>query len=578
MIKNDELKALEDIVGPQWVSDDQCTKDAYSIYYNSSAMNEDGSLWAPQPAAVVLPKTTQEVSDVTKFCNKQDYKIKPFSTGWIATSAAGTTKTILLDLKRMDKIIDIDVKNQIAVIEPYVKAVSLQTELWKVGLDVHMVSAGANHSTLASTVAGWGYGFTGASMGHQARNMLGVEWVMPSGEIITLGSAGDGAGWFISDGPGPGLRGAMRGFQGTLGGLGTFTKCGVKLYKWDGPPQIEMEGPHPIYQYKDDTLPPNISCFALSFPTWQALVEAGYKLGEAGINNSDAKGSSFFLGIFTTENNMEFKKLWETGLLQSMSRYVMAVAVVGYSQEEYDWKIKAMNEIISETDGMNIPLREINIKILTSKLFKPFIPIIKALNPLKLSQKTSLIQKIMGKTPSMKKPLSSVYLSLLRNANNTLGAFRPTGMGGMFTTMGTFDTWDVGVRQSNWLAERKRKYIEKGLIIDDDGDCGIGGTYENGHMGYVEGIGSYSPAVKESVVAARELTFEGIQGCIDNAFGVPIAGFGDGMNKVIGPHCSNYHLWMEKIKDALDPNASCDSWTYSKGTVDQDDEKDMVFF
>ena len=95
-------------------------------------------------------------------------------------------------------------KNQIAIVEPYVRAIDLQTELWKVGLNVHAVSCGGNHSILASTAAAWGYGITGASMGFQARNMLGVEWVMPSGEIVTLGSGGDGAEWFSADGPGPG--------------------------------------------------------------------------------------------------------------------------------------------------------------------------------------------------------------------------------------------------------------------------------------------------------------------------------------------------------------------------------------
>ena len=35
------------------------------------------------------------------------------------------------------------------------------------------------------------------------------------------------------------------------------------------------------------------------------------------------------------------------------------------------------------------------------------------------------------------------------------------------------------------------------------------------------------------------------------------------MNELFGPHCSNYHLVIKKIKEALDPNSSCDSWTYS---------------
>ena len=46
-------------------------------------------------------------------------------------------------------------------------------------------------------------------------------------------------------------------------------------------------------------------------------------------------------------------------------------------------------------------------------------------------------------------------------------------------------------------------------------------------------------------------------------WGVPIAGFGGPMNELFGPHCSDYHLVLKRIKAALDPNSSCDSWAYT---------------
>jgi glycolate oxidase len=113
---------------------------------------------------------------------------------------------IQLDLKRMNKIIDIGVKNQIAIVEPYIKAIRLQTELWKQGLNVNVVSCGGTHSVLASITSGWGYGFSGPGLGYSGRNYMGAEWVSPTGEIITIGSAGHGAGWFTAEGPGPSMR------------------------------------------------------------------------------------------------------------------------------------------------------------------------------------------------------------------------------------------------------------------------------------------------------------------------------------------------------------------------------------
>ena len=140
MLTPDELKELQGIVGPKWVAAEPCERDAYAIWYNSSSLNKEGKLWTSRPAAIVMPKDTGEVSEITRFCNRKDFMIKPFSTGWITACAPGSRKTIMIDLKRMDRIIDIDVKNQIAVVEPYVRAIDLQTELWKRGLNVHTVS------------------------------------------------------------------------------------------------------------------------------------------------------------------------------------------------------------------------------------------------------------------------------------------------------------------------------------------------------------------------------------------------------------------------------------------------------
>ena len=219
MLKPDETRRLEDIVGPQWLRTDPGMLDTYAFYMNPEVLNQDGARWLPRPAAVVMPETSAEVQALVKLANDMDLAVKPISTGWGTWAAASSERVIVLDLKRMNRIIDIDVKNQIAVVEPYVKAIILQTELMKQGLNVHVVSCGGNHSLLASVTAAWGYGLTGSSMGYAGRNLLGVEWVLPSGEIVQLGSSGHGSGWFSADGPGPSLRGIMRGFSGTFGGL-----------------------------------------------------------------------------------------------------------------------------------------------------------------------------------------------------------------------------------------------------------------------------------------------------------------------------------------------------------------------
>ena len=115
-------------MGPEWVSTAPCMMDTYSLYMNLETVVTDGSTWLPRPVAVVLPETTQQVQEIMRFCNKAHLMTKPLSTGFHAVCAASRDRVIILDLKRMDKIIDIDVKNQVAIVEPYVRAIDLHHE------------------------------------------------------------------------------------------------------------------------------------------------------------------------------------------------------------------------------------------------------------------------------------------------------------------------------------------------------------------------------------------------------------------------------------------------------------------
>jgi glycolate oxidase len=151
---------------------------------------------------------------------------------------------------------------------------------------------------------------------------------------------------------------------------------------------------------------------------------------------------------------------------------------------------------------------------------------------------------------------------LFRNANNTQAAFRPSQ--GMATMLGAFDTWDLAHTQAEYVAQIKQAYIKQGLILDDGGDLGSGGSFESGHLGYLEGIILYDPGNPQSALAARELVQTGIQAAIDRAMGVPIAAFGVEANQTFGPACGNYHIWLARIKSALDPHEASDPFFYAQ--------------
>jgi len=565
MLSVDDLKALQDIVGDEWVNSDPCMMDTYSFYMNPEIINHDGSIWLPRPSAVVMPGTTEEVSKILRLCNKREIMAKPISTGWSATAAASRDKVVIIDLKRMDRIIEIDEKNGVAVIEPYVKAIILQTIIWKKGLNLHVISCGGNHSPLASATSAWGTGLDGPTMSYSGRNLLGVEWVLPTGEILTLGSAGHGAGWFTADGPGPSLRGITRGYQGAFGGLGVFTKAAIKLYHWDGPKEIEVGGESPHYHIEE--IPDNMGLFILNFPDEKAMADGGYQLGEAEISYADFRLPAFMTALGATDNNLQLKKMWETGLFERIAKYNMICAVIGCSQREYEWKLKALKEVLRETRGINLPLNLPADPEPPDGMLKLMRLVVDHIDdPLFLFRKLPFLQDFVASLSMnprfRRKGISELFWVMLRHANNVQGNFRPSQA--MFTSLGTFDTWDVGISQSRWIALRKQEYIKKGVFLDDGGDLGCGGTFEQAHMGYLEGIVMYSTKDAESVKAAGQVVDEAIDACIDEAFGIPIAGFGVEANAKLGPASGDYNKWMAKIKKALDPNLAADPFFYSE--------------
>ena len=113
-------------------------------------------------------------------------------------------------------------------------------------------------------------GASSYSMGNASETLLGVEWVMPDGEILRTGSMGSGLGWFCNEGPGPSLAAIARGGGGSMGSLGVFTKCAVKLGPWPGPTELANEGIVPAYKA---VLPDTLRAHTLCFPSWKAYAE-----------------------------------------------------------------------------------------------------------------------------------------------------------------------------------------------------------------------------------------------------------------------------------------------------------------
>lgn len=241
------LKALQNIVGDENATDDQVLCQAYSrVQWTADGCVQRSQIGTKmRPACVVLPSTTEEVQSIVKLCNRYTTRFIPRGSGMINSAFPNDAGTVVIDPKRMDRILKIDKDNMYAVIEPYVSFAALQAEAMKVGCTMPSPPAGAQISALANIQWHGAYGTSWlAALG--ANQLLSFEVVLPSGEILRSGSiAQQGAeeDWIWNDGPGPDLRGFFRGAQfGHAGGMGVVTRISTRLFPWPGPSVFPTSG------------------------------------------------------------------------------------------------------------------------------------------------------------------------------------------------------------------------------------------------------------------------------------------------------------------------------------------------
>jgi glycolate oxidase len=274
-LPKEAYQAFEDIVGPEYVTQEPVILDTYNQVWGNQFFFDDKH--SARPSAVLLPATTKEVQAIVRVCNKHGILFKAFSSGFEYLSLSLVhSKAILLDLKRMNRVIEIDRKNMRAVVEPYVSVYRLQLEAAKYGLFTGRIGVGYSAGVIASSCCHHECSHTMVSTSGYGRNILGCEWVLPTGELLNMGSGEDGGDCFSADGPGFSLRGVLRGRTGANGGHGVITKASVKLYPWYGPPEWRQEklpGEPPVIG-QIDRVPDGFRTYIPTFSSVDVALEA----------------------------------------------------------------------------------------------------------------------------------------------------------------------------------------------------------------------------------------------------------------------------------------------------------------
>jgi glycolate oxidase len=519
-LPGDVYRELEDILGPENISEDLAVIDGYAFQNLAPRGVRAEDKFFLRPEAVVLPGSTEDVQAIIKLCNRRGIKSKAFSTGYGTHNVVGSEGVIMLDLRRMNRILEIDEKNMHIVVEPYVSFAQVQAEVQKRGLNSNIVGAGSSASFLASFTSMDGNNTQAISQGFSGRNLLGAEWVLPNGEILRLGSLGSGAGWFSGDGPGPSLRGIMRGYRGACGGLGVFTKCAGHLHPWSGPRTMEIKGVSPEYETE---IPPLFEYHIIEFPTWEQYADAVYKIGEAGIAYALHKtGGPGSHGAIVTGNNNEYYERRQEGRLK-VPRTSFAMVTAANSPEEHAYQVKTLDRILDETEG----------KITT-----------------------------VGEDPLMK---NRDFINMIKACFIPRLAFRLTGTFTVDGFVGTesMDNCALGIKMDE---VHRDKYAAKGIIMDDGTSNSWSTSFEGTHFALMECGHPFSATDEESLRGVQQMVNEGIETSIKKPFGIAWTALGTGALgatlSLIGPLCGNYHHWMRKIKKAFDPNTASDPSTY----------------
>jgi glycolate oxidase len=355
-LTQEEYKALEAIVGPEYITQEPVIMESYNqVWGNKLAF---GDKRHNPPAAVLLPANTREVQEIVKYCNKAGilFKASARAFEYVATKLSGE-RGILLELKRMNKILEIDVKNMHAVVEPYVTVWELQNAAGKVGLYTGKPGVGYTASVISLACCHQEMTISQLYTSGYGRNVLGCEWVLPIGEILYLGTAGREEGWFSGDGPGFSLRGILRGRAGANGGNGVITKCAVKLYPWYArtPVTYEMKRKpgEAVSAAMLEEVPENYHAVVLTFPTTEQMMKAATEIGQAELACVVAP-AYLADGVWPEGNDEQWAKMQaEKGKPQDPTKIGRSVPVFvnGHSARELEYRKKAVMAVMQKWDG-----------------------------------------------------------------------------------------------------------------------------------------------------------------------------------------------------------------------------------
>jgi len=203
MISNSIKDEFRQIVGDEWFLD---TPEDLAVY------SYDGFLPEFKPDGVIVPGNRDEIAQIMRVANREKINIIPRGAGTnICGSSVAREGGVIIAFHRLNKILEIEPENMCAVVQPGVVNADLQKAVTGYGLMYPPDPASMFVSTIGGNVALNAGGPRGVKYGVTRDYLLGLEVVLPSGEVIRTG------GKALKNVSGYDLTRLMCGSEGTLG-------------------------------------------------------------------------------------------------------------------------------------------------------------------------------------------------------------------------------------------------------------------------------------------------------------------------------------------------------------------------
>ena len=180
----------------------------------------DGSIDKAMPQAVVLPSTSDEVSEIVRTANRHGAYIVARGAGTsLSGGAVALRNSVIIALTRLTKLIEVDPENRVAIVEPGMINLHLSEKVSHLGLFYAPDPASQKTCTIGGNIGENAGGPHCLALGVTTNHVLGLEVVLADGSLTWFGGT-------ERESTGYDLRGVFVGSEGTLG---IVTKIAVRL-------------------------------------------------------------------------------------------------------------------------------------------------------------------------------------------------------------------------------------------------------------------------------------------------------------------------------------------------------------